>query len=453
MTTWDDSTRKRAEPAQDARPRDFRLRVTEGPDLGREYRVRPDGEPQLVGTSPACDFRLVDEEISRRHASLEVIGGRLHVRDLGSTNGTGVGSISIGEAHLLGGEEIRFARTRLVVVRGSGVGQPELPTTDRFGGFLGGSEQVRRHYPTWARVASSQLPVLIEGETGTGKEVLAEALHAASPRAGGPYVVFDCTAVSPTLVESDLFGHEKGSFTGATGKRDGVFQAAHGGTLLIDEIGDLPLDLQAKLLRVLDRSEVRRVGSDKAVRVDVRILAATRRDLDREVTAGRFRDDLFHRLVVARVEVPPLRKRTGDVTLLARTFWKQSGGDLRELPARLLAQWEDYAWPGNVRELKNAVLRRVALGSFAEEGAHATPKREVLTPALDHGSDVTADVLARKLPLTEARRIVLADFEQRYVAHFLALHGGDLNEAAKTAGVAQRYFRFLRSRQDPKSDD
>src|SRR5262245_60431404 len=188
---------------------------------------------------------------------------------------------------------------------------------------------------------------------------MAEALHEQGPRASQPFVVFDCTAVPPNLVESELFGHERGAFTGAVTQRKGVFEQAHGGTLLIDEIGDLDLPLQPKLLRAIERGEIRRVGADRWIRVDVRVLAATRRDLAREVQAGRFRDDLFHRLAVGRIELPPLRHRRGDVPLLARQVWRELGGDARLLPAEILLKWEDYEWPGNVRELRNAVARQL----------------------------------------------------------------------------------------------
>src|SRR4029079_7210902 len=174
-------------------------------------------------------------------------------------------------------------------------------------------------------------------------------------------VVLDCTAVSPSLVESELFGHEKGAFTGAVSSRPGVFELASGGTLLIDEIGDLDLPLQAKLLRVIDRGELRRVGGQRSIRVNVRVLSATRRDLDRAVAASRFRDDLFHRLAVARIELPPLRERTGDIPLLARRFAQEMGAP-EALTAEVLARFEDNAWPGNVRELRNAVARYIALG-------------------------------------------------------------------------------------------
>jgi two-component system, NtrC family, response regulator HydG len=306
--------------------------------------------------------------------------------------------------------------------------------------------------------------VIIEGETGTGKEVLAESLHEMGPRAAGPFVVFDCTAVAPNLVESALFGHERGSFTGATESRRGVFEEAHGGTLLLDEIGDLEMSLQAKLLRALERSEVQRVGSSRWTRVDVRVLAATRRDLDREIQLGRFRDDLFFRLAVARIELPPLRRRAGDVAVLAHHFWKRLADKGVPFPGDFEQRLDVYDWPGNVRELYNAVARRVALGELAQietaraagAGAGGADPRPVTglppppaTPSAGPASvrgDTIEAVLALDLPLVRARERVVEDFERRYVQRILSQHGGNVTSAAAASGIARRYFQLLRAR-------
>jgi DNA-binding NtrC family response regulator len=267
--------------------------------------------------------------------------------------------------------------------------------------------------------------------------MLAESIHEKSARASGPFVVFDCTAAPPGLIESELFGHERGAFTGAVSSRAGCFEEAHRGTLLIDEIGDLAPALQPKLLRAIERREVRRVGGG-VVKVDVRILAATRRDLDREVQLGAFRDDLFFRLAVARIELPPLRARRGDVAMLAHEFWRQLGGS-GEAPYDLVQRFERYGWPGNVRELCNAVARHLALGDEVEpRGARAS----VAAPT----SDVVAEVLAANLPFPRARDRVLAEFEKRYVARLLAEHGGVVARAAAASGIARRYFNILLAR-------
>jgi two-component system response regulator HydG len=430
----------------------FEVRVLEGADRGKSLVL--DGSMParvLVGTSPTCELRLSDPEVSRRHASLEIVGKRLRILDLDSTNGTHVDRVVVVGALLEGSELIRVGRTTLQIVRLPSSPGPPLPAVASFGRTLGGSAEMRRLYPLCSRLAASTVPVIIEGETGTGKEVLAESLHEEGPRADRPFIVFDCTAVPPNLVESELFGHERGAFTGAVSSRKGVFEQAHGGTLLIDEIGDLDLALQPKLLRVLERSEVRRVGGDRPIRVDVRVLSATRRDLDREVQVGRFRDDLFHRLAVARVELPPLRKRRGDIPLLAHHFAQQMSAGACALAADLVGRWEDFAWPGNVRELRNAVSRQILLGELATDdlrsglGDDTPPRVHVVTDA-SPGDDVVQRVLELNLPLVAARQRIIDDFERRYIADLLAKHGGSVARAAKASGVARRHFQRLRAR-------
>ncbi|WP_437954733.1 sigma 54-interacting transcriptional regulator [Sorangium sp. So ce119] len=482
----------------------FALSVMAGPDEGSRFVVAP-GLPSraLAGTSPACDITLTDRLVSRRHAAFELAGPRLRVTDLGSTNGTFVQGIRVGDAYLQGSELVRLGET-VFRVEALGVTQAvELPRAVRFGKLVGASDEMRRLYPLCERLASSSVPVVIEGETGTGKEVLAEAIHEQGARAAGPFVVFDCTAVPPTLVESALFGHERGAFTGANEARRGVFEEAHGGTLLLDEIGDLDLGLQAKLLRAIQRSEVQRVGSNRWIRVDIRVLAATRRDLEREIQAGRFRDDLFYRLAVARIELPPLRRRQGDVTVLAHHFWRQLAGRGAPFPQGFAERLEDYDWPGNVRELYNAVARRVALGEaapiettragvssagapastpgLAPPGPASTPGLAATGPASTCGpasapgsaasapapstpvppsssaeesegaeaatsNDIIEEILALDLPLPRARERIVEHFERRYVQRVLAQHGGNVRSAAAASGIARRYFQILRAR-------
>jgi DNA-binding NtrC family response regulator len=309
---------------------------------------------------------------------------------------------------------------------------------------------MRRLYRLCQRLANADVPVIIEGETGTGKELLAEALHEMGPRKNAPFVVFDCTAVPVNLVEAELFGHERGAFTGAVTSRKGVLEQAHKGTLLIDEIGDLDLTLQPKLLRAIERSEFRPIGSERVVKVDVRIIAATRRDLDREVQANRFRDDLFHRLAVARIELPPLSRRRGDIPLLVRQFCEQLGGDPNLLSRELLLRWEDHPWPGNVRELRNTVARHLALGELASLPLAPQPSEgsaeHVARPELA-GADLARVIeAALEWPLGEARQRVVEEFEKRYIERMLARHGGNVTRAAEGAGVARRYFQVLKAR-------
>lgn len=435
----------------------LRIEVIEGPDAGASIVLSPSSPLRvLVGTGPACHLQLTDATVSRRHLAFEPSEGRFRISDLGSRNGTFVDGVAVVEAFIAEGQIIRSGSTALRVDSQAMAAGATLPSRMRFGRTLGASEAMRRLFPLCERLAASRVPVLIEGETGTGKEVLAESIHEQSGLSG-PFVVFDCTTVAPSLLEAELFGHERGAFTGATATRPGIFEQAMGGTVFIDEIGDFDLALQPKLLRAIDRGEIRRVGGKETIRVDARILAATRRDLDREVAAGRFRDDLFHRLAVGRIELPALRERKGDVSLLARAFAEQLDAPPDTLTADLLARLEDYAWPGNVRELRNAVLRRVELGELpprtsaevasarSTTGASRTAGAE--PGAIDAMFDPWVDeLLAEKVPFPIARRRVQERFERRYVERVLEAHGGNVSKASIASGIARRYFQIVKAR-------
>ena len=433
----------------------YTLVVVAGADRGKSLTLDGTSPSRvLLGSGPACALPLSDRMVSRRHLALELDGKRLRVTDLESTNGTTVDGVTILDALLHGGETIRIGETSLRVDLVSSSTTIALSAETRFGAVVGQSTEMRRLYPLCAKLAASTVPVIIEGETGTGKEVLAESIHGASARASGPFVVFDCTTVAPNLMESELFGHERGAFTGAVSARKGLFEQAHGGTIFIDEIGDLDLTLQPKLLRAIEKGEVRRVGGNKSIKVDVRVLSATRRDLDREIQAGRFRDDLFFRLAVARIELPPLRRRHGDVAVLAKHFIAELGGGGRPLPFEVLQRFEDYAWPGNVRELHNAVARWLALGELAPaEGARtSSPSGPSATPTLPSlagatSGDAIERVLERDLPLPRARQEVVEEFERRYIERVLSRHGGNVVHAAAASGIARRYFQIIRARQ------
>jgi DNA-binding NtrC family response regulator len=434
----------------------YRLVVTSGPDRGKAVDVDIN-EPSraLVGTGELCKLALTDRAVSRRHVALDIVEMGLRVVDLGSTNGTFVAGVRLHDVVLRGGETLTLGGTAIRVEAATVVEwAPDRPPAQpaAFGKLIGRSPAMLRLYPFCERLAASGFPVLIEGETGTGKEVLAESIHEASPRSSGPFVVFDCTAVPPNLVESALFGHERGAFTGATGVRRGVFEEAHRGTLLIDEIGELEIGLQPKLLRAIERQAVQRVGSNKWLQVDVRVLAATRRDLDQEIAAGRFRDDLFFRLAVGRVELPALRDRDGDVELLATHFWRALGGAGTSPPAAAVERLRAYRWPGNVRELHNAVARLLALGdSDPGGGLKASIVARNEAPSLDEPEarsteDVVASAIASGLPFPRAREMVVHEFERRYVEHVLAREGGNVLRAAAAAGIARRYFQLVKKR-------
>jgi transcriptional regulator with GAF, ATPase, and Fis domain len=432
----------------------FRLTVEAGPDKGKTLDL--DGSEQgalLVGKSPACALVLSDPLVSRRHVSVEIAKSSLRMVDVGSTNGTFLGKMRLGDVSLDGDDRVRIGDTTILVTRTNKPSNQSLTPQLELGRIIGISREMRRLYPLIEKLADTDVPILIEGETGTGKEVLAETIHRLGPRASKPFIVFDCTTVSPSLVESELFGHERGAFTGATATRKGVFEQADGGTLLIDEIGDLDHPLQPKLLRAIERGEVRRVGGSEVIAVNVRVLSATRRDLDREVQAGRFRDDLYHRLVVARIELPPLRRRRGDISLLARHFARELGGAGVSIPPEVLARWEEARWPGNVRELRNAVAKQLALGDmeFDETRDDDVPaiEGEDAAPAVQPEgatSAIVERVLAEKKPLVEARQRLIEEFDRAYLARVLAEHNGNVTRAAAAAGLARRNFQILRHR-------
>jgi two-component system, NtrC family, response regulator HydG len=431
----DASTLVRAAVATELEGTGYTLTVIEGPDTGKVFRV-DGGSPTrtLIGQSHVCDVRLTDRQVSRRHAALQLSGTELRITDMESTNGTTINGLRVLDALLTGGEVVRLGDTALRVDAAPSA-PPPVSSADRFGSVVGSSVEMRRLHPLFERLSKSDVAVVIEGETGTGKEVLAEALHEASARNAGPFVVFDCTAVPPHLVESELFGHERGAFTGAIAAHRGVFEQAHGGTLLLDEIGDLETSLQPKLLRVIERSEIRRVGSERVTKVDVRVMAATRRDLDREVQDGRFRDDLYFRLAVARVELPPLRERRGDIGVLAAHFWRTLGGREGAVPFELLARFERYAWPGNVRELANAVSRHLAIGDL-----------DLVATRTAMATDPFEAILLLDQPFSASRQQAIGEFERRYVERILARHGGNVTKAAQASGIARRYFTLIMAR-------
>lgn len=422
-------------------PEPFVLTVVKGPDQGQTFAL--DGsQPSrlLLGQGPACDIRLTDRTVSRRHVALDVEGVRVRVSDLGSKNGTRVNGVKIVEAWAQGGETIQAGSTvfRLDSMP-SGVKVALSPATS-WGRMIGASTEMRRLYPLCDKLAQSDVPVIIEGDAGTGKELLAECLHEQGPRGDGPFVVLDCTAVPGPLLEAELFGYVAGARPGLTEGRAGVIERANGGTLLINEIAELEASLQIQLLRVLEKRSVRRIGADQSVETNFRLLVTTRSDLDREVAAGRFREELLHRIAVARIELPPLRRRKGDVLVLARHFCQELGGSDQALGQAMRLGWDEHPWPGNVRELRSTVARHLALGELADlsteepaEGVEPVSVDQIIEQALT-------------LPLGEARQRVVVEFERRYVRRVLDRHSGNVTHAAESAGVARRYFQILKAR-------
>jgi DNA-binding NtrC family response regulator len=425
----------------------FRVTVAEGPDAGATAVVGAEGGSFLVGTSPTCDLVLSDRRVSRRHLALDVQDGHLRLTDRGSTNGTKVGPLVVEVARLSGGERIHVGDSTLRLERVHSSGAATLWPVESFGRLLGGSAAMRRLYPRMQKLAAAHMPVLVEGETGTGKELFAEALHEMGPRKAHPFVVFDCATLDPRSAETVLFGEERRLPSGAVEVRKGAFEEAQGGTLLLDEIAELPLATQARLSRAVERREVCRVGGDRWIAVDARILATSRKNLDREVEHGRFRDDLFFRLAGARLELPPLREREGDVALLASAFWRRMMGETATVPDEILGSFEGYAWPGNVRELETLLARRAALGDLDE--APPEPSAAGSATASSDDARVFARVLALDLPFSEARARVISEFEAYFVQRVLARHGGNVSRAAAASGIARRYFQILKTRRAP----
>jgi DNA-binding NtrC family response regulator len=300
--------------------------------------------------------------------------------------------------------------------------------------MVGRSVVMRELFARLAAVAPTDATVLVTGETGTGKELVAEALHENSARKGGPFVVLDCGAIPANLMESETFGHERGAFTGATSARAGAFERANGGTLFLDEIGELPLEMQPKLLRALERREIRRVGGTKMLQVNIRVVAATNRDLAVEVNKGRFREDLFYRLAVAHLAVPALRERRDDIPLLVEHILAglPEGRD-RGPRSETIELMKKHEWPGNVRELRNVIERAVLFKQNVREPsviAAAVPAaREAVSP------DDLRVVVDPKIPFKVAKQDLIDEFERRYVRALLDAHGGNISAAARAAGI------------------
>jgi len=394
-------------------------------------------DPVVVGRDEAAPVRLDDPEVSALHCELRAVTEGVLVKDLGSTNGTVVGSLRVREAVLTQKTEVVVGSTKLVV-EPTAKQRVDLGFTERFGELVGASPKMRRMFGVLEKVAPTPLSILILGETGCGKEVVARAVHDASPRKGGPFVVVDCGSIPGTLAESLLFGHEKGTFTGATERRKGALAEADGGTLFLDELGELPLELQPKLLRALAERQIKRVGGSQFEPIDVRVLAATRRDMTAEMNAGRFRSDLFFRIAQVRVELPALRERLSDLPLLVEEICKRSG---RPDAAPVVERWiqsrmASYDWPGNVRELVNVTQVAAALAE--------TPDAidDVLTLSRGDGAEPPRHA---HTAFAEAKRTAVASFERDYFSSLARASKGNVSEMARQSGMERHHVRaYLR---------
>jgi DNA-binding NtrC family response regulator len=418
--------------------RALRVELSSGPDAPRSLSSGSD--VVTVGTADGNDLCLTDKTVSRFHLELRRRAGRIVAVDLGSTNGTRVGSavVHAGSVVVDPGTTLGLGSSSVRVDDGDIVDVGETPA--RIGDLLGDSAAMRRLMAQASRVASSDVSVLLLGESGTGKELLARALHEGSSRAPEPFVTVDCGAITPTLFSSELFGHERGAFTGADRQHIGAFERAHGGTLFLDEIGELPPELQSALLGALERRRIRRVGGKDDIDVDVRLVSATHRDLRAQVNSSAFRLDLFYRVAVVTLSVPPLRERPEDIAGLVRHFLDEAGhpgaiGDV--FPPDALKRLTAHHWPGNVRELRNFVLGTLALGEPAELG-----------PSAAGGDAPSGDPFAQVLDLAyrDAKREVMDQFERRYLEHLLAKTAGNVRQAARDGQMDRSYLMELMKR-------
>ncbi|MGZ3457029.1 MAG: sigma 54-interacting transcriptional regulator [Archangium sp.] len=417
-----------------------RLQVTAGPDGGKS--LVSDKERLRCGAHPTNDLVLAEDRTASRHhfEILHTERGWLLV-DRHSTNGTFLEGRRIERAYLSSGSQIRAGSSSLIFTP---IDEEVTVEPDREGelcGLVGQSVEMRQVFGLIKKIAPMDVSVIIGGETGTGKELVARALHELSGRKKGPWVVLDCGAIPPHLIESELFGHEKGAFTGAVAARPGAFERAHGGTLFLDELGELRLELQPKLLRVLENREVRRVGGNDVMEVDCRVIAATHRDLVKEIAAGHFREDLFFRLSVIHLQLPPLRERRedlplileralGDPEVLARHGRKRISPDS-------LSLLMSYAWPGNVRELMNVLSHVLAFS----EGEHVLP--EHLPPRVRGQAREGPLPFNEHLTFKDAKEQLLENFEREYVTRVLTRCEGNLSRAARESGLHRKSIERL----------
>jgi len=378
------------------------LRITEGPGKGTSIEVT---SGLTIGSRPDSDLRLEDPTVSRKHAEISRTADGFLLQDLGSTNGTFLNGVQIDRAYLRNGAVVTVGETSMVFGTGEGAPLKGDPAPAAFGEMVAVSEPMLKAFALLEGLAASNITVLIEGETGTGKELAARAVHDRSPRADRPFVIFDCSTVPGQLMESELFGHTRGAFTGASEARPGAVEEAEGGTLFLDEIGELPPDLQPKLLRLLDNKEFKRVGTSERKTADVRFVAATNVDLEEQVKKDLFRRDLYFRISAAKVTLLPLRERPKDILELARHFIdiinRQQGRNLI-LKKDALGALSKHPWPGNVREMKNLLETAAALCSSDKISAKELPFQTAESAVAGDGSLAGAEEVAIREALEKA---------------------------------------------------
>jgi DNA-binding NtrC family response regulator len=427
-----------------------KLVVLKGSQRGKEYVIS--GDVIRIGKVDENDLVLPEETVSRVHCEiLRDQKGHL-LRDLHSTNGTFLDGAEIREAYIRAGSVITVGTVQLKF-------QPfeeriEILPSDKeaLGELVGKSLKMREIFGLVERIGPTEATVLIEGETGTGKDLVARTIHNLSKRADKPFVIVDCGAVAGNLIESELFGHEKGAFTGATTTRQGAFELAHGGTIFLDELGELSLDLQPKLLRVLEQREIRRVGGNRTIKVDIRVIAATKQDLQKEVAKGKFREDLYFRLSVVPIHTPSLRERKEDIPLIMRAIlarMAKDGAEPRVVDDAALSSLLAHDWPGNVRELRNVLERGVYL-STGMGLVDAAPVKLVAMPGSGTGGPDAMTGPMGPLPHFDANRSYRDnkeqwenEFERRYLAWLMQRAQGNISRAAREADMDRKYLHKL----------
>ena len=428
--------------------RKMKLEVRSG--LSQGYVGEFDRDVIRIGSQDGRDLRLRDSTVSRLHAEIVRTRHGILLRDLGSTNGTFVGDVRIREVYLGDARVFMIGETELAFSLCDEVVDIVPIESTKFEGLVGQSVALREVFSVIDRVSRTDLTVLMRGETGTGKELVSHALHTRSRRSSAPFVVFDCAAVAKSLIESELFGHKRGAFTGAVSDRAGVFEQANGGTLFIDELGELPLELQPNLLRVLEQRQVRRIGDNRWIPVDVRVVAATNRNLRDMIDAKQFREDLYYRLGVVELVLPPLRKRLEDIPLLAQHFLQTAPLDhaVVSVDDEVVSIFEEYHWPGNIRELRNVLLRALPFcdGSVLDPSVLPESMNRAKRVVDDRSVGVGVGRGSEKQSLREARQTLLDSFEREYLRDLLETCNDNISEAARVAGVDRKTISRLLKR-------